>query len=76
MPASAELHGPTQALKGVRMSNHFTGLKLGPPLGDQRLDLTDLYAFQAPADPARTVLILNCNTFAEAADFHPDAIYG
>ena len=28
------------------MSNHFTGLSLGPPLGDQRLDL---YAFQAPA---------------------------
>jgi hypothetical protein len=57
------------------MSNHSTGLKLGPPQGDQRLDLTDLYAFQAPADPQRTVLILNCNTFAQAADFHPDAIY-
>jgi hypothetical protein len=57
------------------MSNHFTGLKLGPPLGDPRLDLTDLYAFQAPADPARTVLILNCNTFAQAPDLHPDAVY-
>ena len=57
------------------MSNHFTGLKLGPPLEDPRRDLTDLYAFQAPADPARTVLILNCNTFAQAADFHPDAVY-
>jgi hypothetical protein len=43
------------------MSNHFTGLSLGPPLGDQRLDLCDLYAFQSPADPARTVLILNAN---------------
>ena len=31
------------------MSNHFTGLSLGPPLGDQRLDLCDLYAFQSPA---------------------------
>ena len=41
------------------MSNHFTGLSLGPPLGDQRLDLCDLYAFQSPADPDRTVLILN-----------------
>jgi hypothetical protein len=57
------------------MSNHFTGLKLGPPLGDPRLDITDLYAFQAPSDPTRTVLILNCNTFAEAGDFHPDAGY-
>ena len=55
------------------MSNHFTGLSLGPPLGDQRLDLCDLYAFQAPADQARTVLILNANPNADA--LHPDAIY-
>ena len=57
------------------MSNHFTGLSLGPPQGDPRLDLTDLFAFQAPADRTRTVLILNCNTFAQAADFQPDAVY-
>jgi len=43
------------------MSNHFTGLNLGPPLGDQRLDLCDFYVFQAPPDPSRTVLILNAN---------------
>ena len=55
------------------MSNHFTGLSLGPPLGDQRLDLCDLYAFQSPADPARTVLILNANP--DAGALHPDAIY-
>lgn len=55
------------------MSNHFTGLSLGPPLGDQRLDLCDLYAFQSPADPARTVLILNANPNADA--LHPDAVY-
>lgn len=55
------------------MSNHFTGLSLGPPLGDQRLDLCDLYAFQSPADPSRTVLILNANPNADA--LHPDAIY-
>jgi len=55
------------------MSNHFTGLSLGPPLGDQRLDLCDLYAFESPADPTKTVLILNANP---QADFlHPDAIY-
>jgi hypothetical protein len=57
------------------MSNHFTGLNLGPPEGDTRLDLTDLYAFQVPTDPSRTVLILNCNSFAKAAAFHPDAVY-
>ncbi|MEV4570306.1 DUF4331 family protein [Nonomuraea sp. NPDC049419] len=55
------------------MSNHFTGLSLGPPLGDQRLDLCDLYAFQAPGDPGRTVLILNANPNADA--LHPDAVY-
>ena len=57
------------------MSNHFTGLRLGPPAEDPRLDLTDLFAFQAPADPTRTVLILNANTFGVADVFHPDAVY-
>lgn len=55
------------------MSNHFTGLSLGPPLGDQRLDLCDLYAFQSPSDASRTVIILNANPNADA--LHPDAIY-
>src|ERR1700748_1709136 len=55
------------------MSNHFTGLSLGPPLGDQRLDLCDLYAFQAPADESRAGIILNANPNADA--LHPDAIY-
>ena len=55
------------------MSNHFTGLSLGPPLGDQRLDLCDLYAFQSPTNRSRTVIILNANPNADA--LHPDAIY-
>lgn len=55
------------------MSNHFTGLSLGPPLGDQRLDLCDLYAFASPADPSRTAIILNANPDADS--LHPDAIY-
>lgn len=55
------------------MSNHFTGLSLGPPLGDQRLDLCDLYAFGVPGNPRRTVLILNANPNADA--LHPDAVY-
>jgi hypothetical protein len=53
------------------MSNHFTGLSLGPPLGDQRLDLCDL-RIQAPGDPSRTVIILNANPLDA---LHPDAIY-
>ena len=56
---------------GKKMSNHFTGLSLGPPLGDQRLDLCDLYAFQSPTDPARTVLILNANPLADALILTP-----
>jgi len=55
------------------VSNHFTGLSLGPPMGDQRLDLCDLYAFPSPANPEHTVLILNANPNADA--LHPDAIY-
>lgn len=55
------------------MSNHFTGLSLGPPLGDQRLDLCDLYAFPSPAEPDHTVLILNANPNADA--LHQDAVY-
>lgn len=55
------------------MSNHFTGLSLGPPMGDQRLDLCDLYAFPSPATPDNTVLILNANPKADA--LHPEAIY-
>jgi len=55
------------------MSNHFTGLSLGPPMGDQRLDLCDLYAFASPANPEHTVLILNANPNADA--LHPEAIY-
>src|SRR5215510_8576367 len=58
--------------KEEQMSNHFTGLSLGPPLGDQRLDLCDLYAFQSPTDPSRTVIILNANPNADA--LHPDAM--
>ncbi|HEY4166214.1 MAG TPA: DUF4331 family protein [Reyranella sp.] len=55
------------------MSNHFTGLSLGPPMGDQRLDLCDLYVFQSPTDATRTAIILNANPQADG--FHPDAIY-
>src|ERR1700752_2589659 len=55
------------------MSNHFTGLSLGPPLGDQRLALCALYSFVSPAHPTRTVIILNANPLADA--LNPDAIY-
>jgi hypothetical protein len=53
------------------MSNHFTGLKLGPPEGDTRLDLTDLYVFTSPADATRTAVILNCNSFTQGGGIPP-----
>jgi hypothetical protein len=42
-------------------------------MGDPRLDLCDVYAFQSRADENRTVIILNVNFNADA--LHPDAIY-
>jgi len=55
------------------VSNHLLGARPGAPLGDPRLNLCDLYAFQSPADPDRTALILTANP--EAGPLHPDAVY-
>lgn len=55
------------------MSNFLSDPRPDPPLGDARLDLCDLYAFQSPADPARTALILTANP--QAGPLHPDAVY-
>jgi hypothetical protein len=57
------------------MSNHFSADNLEFPGDDARLDLTDLYVFQAPADPGTTVLIINVNPFMTAPAFHPDAVW-
>jgi hypothetical protein len=57
------------------VSNHFTGPGLQPAGGDPRLDVTDLYVFQAPGDPDRTVLIMDVNPFGLGSEFHPDGVY-
>ena len=44
------------------MSHHYSGPHVGFPRGDARLDLTDLYAFPKPGDPAKSIFIMN---------FHP-----
>ena len=49
------------------------GLSPGAPLGDPRLDLCDLYAFQSPTDPERTALILTANP--GGGPLHPGAVY-
>jgi hypothetical protein len=41
------------------MSHHYSGPDFGFPLGDARLDLTDLYAFAKPGDPRKSILIMN-----------------
>src|SRR3954447_9704568 len=58
-----------------KMSNHLSGVDIKFPGGDARLDLTDLFVFQAPDDPGRTVLIMDSNPFMTGSEFHPDAVY-
>jgi len=41
------------------MSHHASGPNFGFPHGDARLDMTDLYAFTAPGDSTRSVIVLN-----------------
>src|SRR5438128_631330 len=59
------------------MADHLDAPGLMSPNMDARIDVTDIYAFQAPDDPTRAVLILNVNPLAPtlATAFSPDAIY-
>ena len=41
------------------MSHHASGPNFGFPRGDARLDMTDLYAFAKPGDPAKSIIVLN-----------------
>src|SRR5262245_8018443 len=57
------------------MSNHFSAADLKHPGDDARLDLTDLFAFAAPDNPDRTVLIMCSNPFTKGNGFHPGAVH-
>ena len=65
------------------MSHHYSGPDLGFPHGDARLDLTDLYAFQKPGEPGKSILIMDVHPGAglnppgptTADPFAPEAIY-
>jgi uncharacterized protein DUF4331 len=66
------------------MSNHFSADKLKFPGDDRRLDLTDVFVFQSPVDPDKTVLIIDSNPTSApppipapttGPEFHPDAAY-
>jgi hypothetical protein len=66
------------------MSNHYSAADLKFPGDDARLDLTDLYAFEA-ADPGKTILIMDANPYTTGmsamppflmkSEFHPDGVY-
>jgi hypothetical protein len=59
------------------MADHLDAPGLTSPAMDARVDITDLYAFQKPGDPTRTVLILDVNPLAptHADEFRHDALY-
>jgi Domain of unknown function (DUF4331) len=41
------------------MSHHASGANFGFPRGNAQLDMTDLYAFTKPNDPAKSIIVLN-----------------
>jgi|SRR5665213_250058 len=65
------------------MSHHYSGPDFGFPLGDARLDLTDLFAFPKPGDSSKSILIMNVHPSASllppgpttVEPFAPDALY-
>src|SRR5262245_12186276 len=65
------------------MSHHASGPNFGFPRGDARLDMTDLYAFPKPGEPAKSILILNVHPSVAvnplgpttAEPFAPGALY-
>ena len=60
------------------MADHLdSSTKLTSPNGDPRADITDIYIFQKPGDPARSILILNVNPLAPtlADEFQHGAAY-
>src|SRR5712672_503209 len=65
------------------MSHHYSGPDFGFPLGDARLDLTDLYAFPKPGEADKSILIMNVHPSAVVnppgsttrEPFAPEALY-
>jgi hypothetical protein len=57
--------GPSAA----RAADHLDAPGLQPPGGSVQSDITDLYAFQAPQDATKTVLVMNVNTGVAGSNF-------
>src|SRR5918997_2046942 len=63
--------------KEENVSDHLDAPGLKSPNMDARGDITDIFAFQNPADPTRSVLVMNVNPVAPtlANSFAPEAGY-
>src|SRR5216684_2118414 len=50
---------------------------VGPPMGDPKTDITDVYAFLKPGDASKSILVLDVNPLAPllANAFDSEAIY-
>ncbi len=50
---------------------------IGPPMGDPKTDITDVYAFLKPGDSSKSIVMLNVNPLAPAlaSSFDSAAIY-
>ena len=57
-----QLGGPSPA----GAADHRDSPGLQPPGGDNRADITDIYAFQSPANANKSVLVLNVNGLSAA----------
>jgi hypothetical protein len=59
------------------VSDHLDAPGLKSPNMEVRVDITDIFAFQNPADPTRFVLAMNVNPVAPtlADSFAPEAVY-
>ena len=59
------------------MAHHASGLGISPTSMDPRSHITDLYAFQKPGDPHKTILVMGINPHspmtADAVD--PESVY-
>jgi len=70
------------ATPAARAADHLDAPGITPPPGGDGIgtDITDIYAFQSPADASKTVLIMNVNGLASAASIgngpDPDRPFG
>ncbi|HLQ27769.1 MAG TPA: DUF4331 family protein [Ktedonobacteraceae bacterium] len=59
------------------MADHLDAPGLMSPNMNAAIDITDIYAFQKPGDPSKSILIVNVNPLAPtlAASFDPTSVY-